>query len=99
MVRRDALLVLNHRFEKVNGVDGHDVHGQALIVPGRYSDLHAPLNLQWQHPTLLDVVVRNRVVVHKRFLHEDQVLLFRHDVFHLLNHHLETQNGVAGFLI
>ena len=77
LVRRDALLVLDLRFDVVDGIRRLDLEGDGLARQGLHKDLHASTKTEdeVEGRLLLDVVVAERAAILELLAGEDQALL------------------------
>jgi len=101
LVRRDALLILDLRFDVVDSVTGFHVQGDGLARQRLHEDLHASAQAQHevQRRLFLDVVVRKRAPVFQLLAGEDQALLVRRDALLILDLCLDVIDCVAGLHI
>merc|ERR1740139_1673816 len=87
LIWRDALFVLDLRFDVVDGVAGLNVKRDRLARERLDEDLHAAAQAQHQvkRRLLLDVVVRQRAAILELLAGEDQALLIWRDALFVLD--------------
>ena len=97
LIRRDALLILDLRFNIVNRIRRLDLEGNRLPGEGLNEDLHASTETkdEMKGRLLLDVVVRERPAVFKLLASKDKTLLVRGDALLILNFRLDVIYGVG----
>jgi len=97
LVRRDAFLVLDLRFDIVDRVRRLDLQGDGLSGKGFDEDLHATTETenQVESALLLDVVVGQRAAVLELLSSEDETLLVRRDTLLILDLGLDIVDRIG----
>ena len=85
----DTLLVLDLRFDIINGVGGLHLQGYRLAGERLDENLHTTTKAEdeVEGGLLLDVVIRKSSSVLKLFAGEDETLLIRRDPVQTMSHH------------
>jgi len=97
LVRGDALLILNLRLHRLDGVGALHLKGDCLAGERFHEDLHASTKAQHEveRGLLLDVVVLEGAAVLELLAREDEALLVRGDSLLVLDLGLDGIDGVG----
>jgi len=99
LVRRDTLLVLDLRFDVVNGIGRLDLQSNRLAGEGLDENLHTTTETkdEMESALLLDVVIREGAAVLELLAGKDEALLIRRDTLLVLNLRLDIVDRIRRF--
>jgi len=99
LIGRDAFLVLDLGFDRLDSVSAFDIKSDGLASEGLNEDLHATTETEdeMESRLLLDVVISKGATVLKLLSGEDEALLIGRDAFFVLDLGLDGLDGVGAF--